>query len=72
MEFFRGGAKAVPTRRLTIGSRSGGIVRPAVVALQAAQMREMAAKTAFLLTSYQLRVSEDWVVGASGLEPGTR
>ena len=26
--------------------------------------REMAAKTAFLLASYQLRVSEDWVVGA--------
>ena len=25
-------------------------------------MREMAAKTAFLLASYQLRVSEDWVV----------
>ena len=24
--------------------------------------REMAAKTAFLLASYQLRVSEDWVV----------
>jgi len=32
----------------------------------------MAAKTAFLLASYQLRVSEDWVVGAPGLEPGTR
>jgi hypothetical protein len=28
---------------------------------------EMAAKTAFLLASYQSRVSEDWVV-----EPGTR
>jgi len=25
-------------------------------------MREMAAKMAFLLASYQLRVSEDWVV----------
>jgi len=34
--------------------------------------REMAAKTTFLLVSYQLRVSEDWVVGAPGLEPGTR
>ena len=34
--------------------------------------REMAAKTAFLLASYQLRVSEDWVVGVPGLEPGTR
>src|SRR6516162_5514201 len=34
--------------------------------------REMAAKTALLLASYQLRVSEDWVVGAPGLEPGTR
>ena len=34
--------------------------------------REMAAKTAFLLASYQLQVSEDWVVGAPGLEPGTR
>jgi len=33
--------------------------------------REMAAKTAFLLASYQLRVSEDWVV-VPGLEPGTR
>jgi len=28
--------------------------------------REMAAKTAFLLASYQLRVSEDWVVGVPG------
>ena len=27
----------------------------------------MAAKTAFLLASYQLRVSGDWVVGAPGL-----
>ena len=34
-------------------------------------MREMAAKRAFLLASYQLRVSEDWVVGQPGLEPGT-
>jgi hypothetical protein len=34
--------------------------------------REMAAKMAFLLASYLLRVSEDWVVGAPGLEPGTR
>jgi hypothetical protein len=34
--------------------------------------REMAAKTAFLLASCQLRVSEDWVVGAPGLELGTR
>jgi hypothetical protein len=34
--------------------------------------REMAAKMAFLLASCQLRVSEDWVVGAPGLEPGTR
>src|SRR6516225_9740965 len=34
--------------------------------------REMAAKTAFLLANYQSRVSEDWVVGAPGLEPGTR
>ena len=32
--------------------------------------REMAAKTAFLLASYQSRVSEDWVVAAPGLEPG--
>ena len=31
-----------------------------------------AAKAGFLLASYQLRVSEDWVVGAPGLEPGTR
>jgi hypothetical protein len=29
----------------------------------------MAAKTAFLLASCQLRVSEDWVVGKPGLEP---
>jgi hypothetical protein len=34
--------------------------------------REMAAKTAFLLPSCQLRVSEDWLVGAPGLELGTR
>ena len=34
--------------------------------------REMGAKAAFLLASCQLRVSEDWVVGAPGLEPGTR
>ena len=34
--------------------------------------REMAAKTAFLLASCQLRVSEDWVVGAPGLVRGTR
>jgi len=34
--------------------------------------REMAAKMAFLLASHQLRVSEDWVVDAPGLEPGTR
>ena len=34
--------------------------------------QEMAAEMAFLLASYQLRVSEDWVVGAPGLEPGTR
>src|SRR6516162_6427606 len=34
--------------------------------------REMAVKTAFLLASYQLRVSGDWVVGPPGLEPGTR
>ena len=33
--------------------------------------REMAA-TAFLFASYLPRVSEDWVVGAPGLEPGTR
>src|SRR5215470_4442280 len=33
--------------------------------------REMAAEMAFLLASYQLRVSEDWVVGAPGLEPVT-
>ena len=34
--------------------------------------REMAAEMAFLLASYQLRVSEDWVVVAPGLEPGIR
>jgi hypothetical protein len=34
-------------------------------------MREMAAKTVFLLASYLPRVSEDWVVGESGLEPRT-
>jgi hypothetical protein len=34
--------------------------------------REMAAKKAFLLAGYQSHVSEDWVVGAPGLEPGTR
>ena len=34
--------------------------------------REMAAKTAVVLASCQLRVSEDWVVGAPGLEPGAR
>ena len=34
--------------------------------------RKMAAKTAFLLASYQLRVSEDWVVGTTGIEPVTR
>ena len=28
-------------------------------------------KTAFLLASYQLRVSEDWVVGTAGIEPVT-
>ena len=33
--------------------------------------REIAAKTAFLVASCQLRVSEDWVVGEPGLEPGT-
>ena len=35
-------------------------------------MREMAAKMAFLLASYQLRVSEDWVVGTTGIEPVTQ
>jgi hypothetical protein len=34
--------------------------------------REMAAKEAFVLASYQLRVSEDWLVGTPELEPGTR
>ena len=34
--------------------------------------REMPAKGAFLLASYQLRVSEDWVVGTAGIEPVTR
>jgi hypothetical protein len=34
--------------------------------------REMAAKTAFVLEGFNIRVSEDWVVGAPGLEPGTR
>jgi hypothetical protein len=34
--------------------------------------RELAAKTAFLLASSQSRVSEDWVVGAPGIEPVTR
>jgi hypothetical protein len=33
--------------------------------------REMAAKTAFLLASSRLRVLEDCVVGAPGLEPKT-
>jgi hypothetical protein len=33
--------------------------------------REMAAKTAFLFANYLLRVSEDWVVGATGMEPVT-
>jgi hypothetical protein len=32
----------------------------------------MAVKTAFLLASYQLRVSGDWVVGLTGIEPLTR
>jgi hypothetical protein len=31
----------------------------------------MAAKTAFLLASRQLQVSEDWVVGLTGIEPVT-
>ena len=34
--------------------------------------RKMAAKTAFVLEGSNTRVSEDWVVGAPGLEPGTR
>ena len=33
--------------------------------------REMAAKAAFLLVSYLLRVSQDWVVGTTGIEPVT-
>ena len=34
--------------------------------------REMAAKTAFVLAGFNIQVSEDWVVGAPGLEPRTR
>ena len=34
--------------------------------------REMAAKAAFVLASYRLRVSEDWVVGTTGIEPVTQ
>ena len=34
--------------------------------------REMAAKTAFLLASYQLRVSEDWVAETRWIETGRR
>ena len=33
--------------------------------------RELAAKTALLLASYQSRVSEDWMVGTAGIEPVT-
>jgi hypothetical protein len=32
----------------------------------------MAEKPAFWLTCLNVEVSEDWVVGAPGLEPGTR
>jgi hypothetical protein len=36
------------------------------------QTQEMAEKSAFRRTGFQQLVSEDWLVGAPGLEPGTR
>jgi hypothetical protein len=59
-------------RRLTRQKGHGGDVSAQRPEIRDHRAREIAAKTAFLLASYQLRVSEDWVVGAPGLEPGTR
>ena len=36
------------------------------------KQREMPAKAAISLAGANIQVSEDWVVGAPGLEPGTR